>query len=79
MEEVWQRDQAIYRFNCTFMELKFIIGVKDQRSILGFNCTFMELKYTHTEKYVYAAIRFNCTFMELKLLRRVGHNRFPLF
>ena len=33
-----------HRFNCTFMELKYIIACKMCALNLSFNCTFMELK-----------------------------------
>ena len=33
--------------NCTFMELKYLLGAEKPSALPRSNCTFMELKFAH--------------------------------
>ena len=58
--------QVDARSNCTFMELKFIIGKGNKERNICSNCTFMELKSCKRRPWNLTIARSNCTFMELK-------------
>ena len=46
------------RFNCTFIELKFVFKVLSTIMNLSFNCTFMELKLKNTSLFCFSFGQF---------------------